>query len=94
MLIMPKLVTGDITLGDINGSLDLTLTTGDIKVDKANLTKNSIIKSGTGDVKIRKTTNCYVEATTKVGDTRVNNNDRKSDNVLTITSRVGDIRVN
>lgn len=89
-----KLVTGDITLGDINGSLDLTLTTGDIKVDEANLTKNSIIKSGTGDVKIRKTTNCYVEATTKVGDTRVNNNDRKSDNVLTITSRVGDIRVN
>ena len=89
-----KLTTGDITLGDVNNSLNLTSTTGDIKIDEANLGANSSIKSGTGDVKIRETSNCYVEAKTNVGDTRINNNDRKSDNVLTITSRVGDIRVN
>ena len=93
-IVKVKLTTGDITLGDVNESLDLTSTTGDIKIDEANLTKNSSIKSGTGDVKIRETSNCYIEAKTKVGDTKVNNNDRKSDNVLTITSRVGDIRVN
>ena len=93
-MIKVKLTTGDITLGDVNASLDLQSTTGDIEITNANLTKNSSIKSGTGDVKIKKTSNCYIDAKTKIGDTKVNNNDRKSDNVLTITSRVGDIRVN
>jgi DUF4097 and DUF4098 domain-containing protein YvlB len=93
-IIKVKLTTGDITLGDVNESLDLQSTTGDIEINTTNLTANSSIKSGTGDVKIRKTSNCYVDAKTKIGDTKVNNNDRKSDNVLTITSRVGDIRVN
>ena len=37
---------------------------------------------------------CYIEADTKVGDTKVNNLDRKSDVILSITSRVGDIKVN
>ena len=89
-----KLTTGDITLGEVNGSLNLTSTTGDIEIAKANLTANSSINSGTGDIKINKTTGCYIDAKTNIGDTRVNNNDRKSDIVLTITSRVGDIKVN
>ena len=93
-IVKVKLTTGDITLGDVNGSLDITSTTGDIEVDSANLTENSNIKSGTGDVEIKSTTNCYIEAKANIGDTKVNNNDRKSDIVLTITSRVGDIRVN
>lgn len=93
-IVKVKLTTGDITIGDVNTSLDLQSTTGDIEVKTANLTANSNIKSGTGDVKIKKTSNCYIDAKTKIGDTKVNNNDRKSDNVLTITSRVGDIRVN
>ena len=93
-IVKVKLTTGDITIGDVNESLDLQSTTGDIEVKTANLTRNSSIKSGTGDVKIKKTFNCYIDAKTKIGDTRVNNNDRKSDNVLTITSKVGDIRVN
>lgn len=89
-----KITTGDIKIGKVSESLDLKSTTGDIRVTQANLTKNSSIKSGTGDIKINKTSNCYIDAKTKIGDTKVNNNDRKSDNVLTITSRVGDIRVN
>ena len=89
-----KLTTGDITLGEVNGSLNLTSTTGDIEIAKANLTANSSINSGTGDIEINKTTGCYIDAKTNIGDTRVNNNDRKSDIVLTITSRVGDIKVN
>ena len=93
-IIKAKLTTGDIEIDDVNASLDLQSTTGDIKINEANLTANSSIKNGTGDVKIKKTSNCYIDAKTKIGDTKVNNNDRKSDNVLTITSRVGDIRVN
>ena len=89
-----KLTTGDITIGKISNSLSLTSTTGDVRITDANLKANSNIKSGTGDVRINNTTGCYIDAKTNVGDTRVDNNDRKSDIVLTITSRVGDIRVN
>lgn len=93
-IVKVKLTTGDITIGKVNGSLNLTSTTGDIEVNIANLIANSNIKSGTGDVEIKSTTGCYIDAKTNIGDTKVNNNDRKSDIVLTITSRVGDIRVN
>ena len=93
-IVKVKLTTGDITVGKVNGSLNLTSTTGDIEVNTANLKVNSNIKSGTGDVEIKNTTGCYIDAKTNIGDTRVDNNDRKSDVVLTITSRVGDIRVN
>ena len=89
-----KLTTGDITIGEVNNSLNLTSTTGDVRITDANLLANSSIKSGTGDVRINNTTGCYIDAKTNVGDTRIDNNDRKSDIVLTITSRVGDIRVN
>ncbi len=89
-----KLTTGDITIKEINNSLKITSTTGDVRITDANLKANSSIKSGTGDVRISNTTGCYIDAKTNIGDTRINNNDRKSDVVLTITSRVGDIRVN
>lgn len=89
-----KLTTGDITLGTINNYINLKSTTGDIKVSTANLNKNSKIDNGTGDIKINSTSGCYVEAKTKIGDTNVDNNDRKSDITLTINSRIGDIKVN
>jgi len=93
-IVKVKITTGDITLGEVNGSLNLTSTTGDIEISEANLTANSNIKSGTGDVEIYKTTGCYIDAKTNVGDTKIDNNDRKSDIILNITSRVGDIKVN
>lgn len=92
--IKTNIKTGDIEINTINNSCELTSTTGDIEINNATINKKSKITSGTGDVKIDRTKNCYVEAKTKIGDTKVNNNDRKSDIILTITSRVGDIKVN
>lgn len=92
--IKTNITTGDIEINTINNSCELTSTTGDIEINNATINKKSKITSGTGDVKIDRTKNCYVEAKTKIGDTNVNNNDRKSDIILTITSRVGDIKVN
>lgn len=92
--IKTEVTTGDIEINNINNSCDLKSTTGDIEIGTATIIKNSKITSGTGDVKIGSTKKCYIEAKTKIGDTNVNNNDRKSDIILTITSRVGDIKVN
>lgn len=92
--IKTNITTGDIEINTINNSCELTSKTGDIEINNATINKKSKITSGTGDVKIDRTKNCYVEAKTKIGDTNVNNNDRKSDIILTITSRVGDIKVN
>lgn len=89
-----KNTTGDIKINKVKESMVLETKTGDIKVENATISKNSSIISDVGNVKIVSTKGCYVEAKTNVGDTRINNNDRKSDIVLTITSRIGDIKVN
>lgn len=92
--IKSKTTTGDIKIITVNNSLNLTSKTGDIKVETANLKEDSKIVSNVGDVNIKKTTGCYVEGKANVGDTNINNNDRKSDVILKITSSVGDIKVN
>ena len=92
--IYAKLNTGDIKINNIINYMDLYTRTGDIKVDNADINKNSKIESNIGDVKLRKVSGCYIEASTKVGDTNINNTDRKSDIILKIKSKVGDIKVN
>ena len=89
-----KNTTGDIKINKVKESMVLETKTGDVKIETAIISKNSSIISDVGDVKIQNTKGCYVEAKTNVGDTKINNNDRKSDVVLTITSRIGDIKVN
>ena len=88
------LTTGDIKIGSVTNSLDLSSKTGDIKVENANIKRNSKIDSGVGDVKIKSIRGCYILGKTNVGDTKINNFDRKSDIELNINSRVGDIKVN
>ena len=89
-----KTTTGDIKIDNVNNSLTLSTTTGDVKIEKAAIKVNSSINTGTGDVKIESINGCYVEGSTKVGDTKINNSDRKSDIELKITTKVGDIKVN
>ena len=48
----------------------------------------------TKDVKIKNISGCYVDAKTRVGDTKVENKDRKSNIELIITNDIGDIKVN
>ena len=89
-----KTTTGDIKIDNVNNSLILSTTTGDVKIEKASIKVNSNINTGTGDVKVESINGCYVEGSTKVGDTKINNSDRKSDIELKITTKVGDIKVN
>ena len=88
--------TGDIKIGDVNYSINAVTNTGDIKINKATILVNSKIKTGTGDVRIDSVKGCYVEGDTKIGDRDINNTDadRKSDIILKINTRVGDIDVN
>lgn len=86
--------TGDIEIKNVNNFIDLSATTGDISIHEAIININSKIETSTGDVNIKTVKNCYIDAKTKTGDTKVNNNDRKSDIELIISSKVGDILVN
>lgn len=88
--------TGDIKVRDVNNSVVLSTSTGDVNINKATIKKNSNISTGTGDVTIISLTGCYVEGNSKVGDKNINNTtaDRKSDIILKIKTRVGDINVN
>ena len=88
--------TGDIKIGNVNKSINAVTNTGDVKINKATILVNSNIKTGTGDVSIGFISGCYVDGNTKIGDKNINNSteDRKSDIILKINSRVGDIDVN
>ncbi len=92
--IVSKSNTGDVKIKTVNNSLDINSKAGDIKIESVKLKENSLIKSNTGDVKIKTTEGCYVEANSNVGDEKINNNDRKSDIILTIKNNIGDIKVN
>ena len=92
--IKTKLITGDIKIQKVNECIKANSTTGDVKITKAYIEKDSYIKQKVGDTKIESLKNAYIEAKTNIGDTKVNNNDRKLDNVITITKNTGDIKVN
>lgn len=84
---------GDIEIDTVNNYLDLTNNCGDIEIDNINLTKNSTIKDDLGDIKIGKTNKIYIDAKTKLGDVKINDNYKKSDVSLEIENSCGDIKV-
>ena len=86
--------TGDIRLGDINNSIDLKTTTGDIRIDTIDLKESGNIQTTTGDVRISNKNNVYIETESKTGDVRIDNNaDRMTELSLHIKVTTGDIRV-
>ena len=89
-----KVDTGDIKIETVSNKVDLISGIGDVKIEDANLNEESKIDSKIGDIKIKKLTGVYVEANTKIGDIKLNNVDRKSENVLKIDNNTGDIKVN
>ncbi len=89
-----KTKAGDIKVGTINKYVNLSTKAGDIKINTLNITKNSKIKTEVGDIKIETTNDIYIDANTKVGDTNIGKNNRKSDLELKVKTKVGDIKVN
>ena len=86
--------TGNMRFGDINKSLDLKTTTGDIRIDTIDLKESGNIQTTTGDVRISNKNEVYVEAESKTGDIKINNNaDRFTELSLHIKVTTGDIKV-
>ena len=85
--------TGNIKIGEIN-SFDLEADTGNITIEKAELVRNSRIKTDTGNIKIKKTNDVYINAKADVGNTKINNSNRKADIELNIKTDTGNIKVN
>lgn len=85
---------GDIKVQTVTSSLTIDCDCGDVKIINLALTKDSIIKNSFGDVKIKSMKNVYVDAKTSLGDVKVKDNDKTSNNTLTIRNDCGDIEVN
>lgn len=88
-----KTVSGDIYL-DKCILEDVSTTSGDVELDFVSVNGTSSISTISGDVEINKITDAYVDTNTVSGEVSINNNDRKSDNVLRIKTTSGDIQVN
>lgn len=86
--------SGDIEASSINDYLSMSSVSGDIDIDSISISKNSNIKTVSGDVKIDKANSIYVETNTVSGDVSIDKNDRKSDIVLKVKTTSGDIEVN
>ena len=85
---------GDINIDKVNEYLQIAEDCGNIKIDSLELKENSTIKNSYGDIKIGSTNEIYIDAKTSLGDTKINNNYKKSDITLTIDNSCGDIKVN
>ena len=86
--------SGDINVKKVNKELHIDLTSGDITIREANLSKDSSIKTVSGDVVIEKTNEIYVDAHATSGDIDIFNSDRKAQVELKINTTSGDIEVN
>lgn len=86
--------TGDVKIQKVNNKMSIINGTGDIKIQDAIINENSSITNRTGDIKIQSLSGAYIEADNKVGDVKVNNNDRHLELTCTIHTNTGDISVN
>ena len=87
-------VSGEIEADTINGKMNVTTTSGDIEINYAECTENAEVKSVSGDVKIIKTNNVYIETKSVSGESDIGNNNRSALYTLTIKTTSGDIKVN
>lgn len=86
-------VSGDISL-DKCILEDISTTSGDVELGFVTVTGTSSISTISGDVELNNIEGVYIETNTISGEVIVNNNDRKSDNILKIKTTSGDILVN
>lgn len=85
-------VSGEIRIGE-TGNVELDTISGDIDINDLVVEGTSNIETKSGDVKIGKINETYVETKTTSGDVSINYNDRKSENTLKIKTISGDIVV-
>lgn len=85
--------SGDVTIDEVGGYLKLGTTSGDVRINKFEMKKNSSINTISGDVSISNIGDIYVDTKTTSGDVRVKNSNRKSDYILNVKTVSGDILV-
>lgn len=88
-----KTTSGDVSANEINSYLKLDTTSGDVRINKLAIERESFINTISGDVFIDNISDLYVNTHTTSGDIRVNNSNRKSDYVLNVKTVSGDILV-
>ena len=85
--------SGDIRINNIRNYCSLKSTSGNIEINTLNITENSSIEAKSGNVRINSKNDIYVETQTGSGDADVENNNRKAEIVLNITTTSGNIDV-
>lgn len=85
---------GDIKIESITNSMNINDDCGDIKIDRIDLKVDSKVKNNLGNIKIGETNNIYIDASTDLGEVKINKNDRNALITLQIENDCGDIKVN
>lgn len=82
---------GDIEVENISKSLKLNVENGDITIDNLVIETNSYIKSNYSNIKIGKTNEIEIKTKIDRGESKVKNNYKKSEIILDIYNKKGDI---
>lgn len=85
---------GNINIKKVNKYLEIKEDCGDVEINTINIKENSSIQNNYGDIELGSTNEIYIDAKTKLGDTKINNNYQKSDITLSLENNCGDIEVN
>ena len=84
--------SGDIDIKKCN-NINIKSVSGDIEVESANLEKNGLIETISGDVKILQTNDIYIDYKTVSGDSSIKDNNKHAYLELKIETVSGDIEV-
>ncbi|MCQ2748939.1 MAG: DUF4097 domain-containing protein [Clostridia bacterium] len=86
--------TGDIEIGEVDSFCNLEVELGNIEIENCNIDSESDLHIDCGDIKIDKTSDVNIEASTSFGDTRVAHSNASSPVKLTAIVDAGDIKIN
>ena len=85
--------TGDINIDSINKYIKINNDGGNVSINNLVLEEDSIINNGYGDIKIGATNEIYIKSKIENGKTSIKNNNKKSDIVLDLHNKFGNIMV-
>lgn len=85
---------GEVSINKVNEYAEIENDCGDIEIKEFNITENSKITNNLGDIEIHHTNKIRIDAKTKLGDNKINQNFYDSDIILEIEDNCGDIEVN
>lgn len=85
---------GNVEVDKVLNYVNIEEDCGDVEIKDLNITIDSKITNDLGNIKINKTNEVYINASTDLGKVEVNNNYKDSLVTLTIENDCGDVKVN